>query len=153
MCVHLTVCVRVWYWSMGTEVMSKYRHVSASVVVFAYINIGEAVKVSVQMNLTADIKDQQWEGGKAIGQAFRWPALRVQYSMENNDQLDPIHCIQGQKGINTGFPKSPEKMWFQDTFLCSEGNKGRISVSKNEMKLHPCRRMCNDDTKASGTRR
>lgn len=44
--------------------MSKHRRASTSVVVVAYINIVEAVKVSVQMNLTADMEDQQWWRGK-----------------------------------------------------------------------------------------
>lgn len=56
MCSFVSVCMCV-VTSTGIEVMCKQRRISANVVVFAYINISEAVKVSVYMNLTAHIKD------------------------------------------------------------------------------------------------
>ena len=53
--VSVCVCVCAVI-SVGMEVMCKHRHMSTRVVVFAYINIGEAVKVSVRQNLTAHVK-------------------------------------------------------------------------------------------------
>lgn len=103
--------------------MSKHRRASTSVVVVAYINIGEAVKVSVQMNLTADMEDQQWwreNYGTGLQMTSTTTTILPHYSMENNHQLEP----KGQKGIDAGFPKSPEKIQFQVTFLRGKGNKG-----------------------------
>jgi len=92
MCSFVSVCVVI---SIGIEVMCKHRRMSACVVLLAYINISEAVKVSVHTNLTAHIKDQQqWkENYQTVNQKQLCDQKSAPSKWRTIVELESIHFI------------------------------------------------------------